>query len=90
MTNDVNLITRITVAPDLWTTNLLPEGMIEQWLQADGSFVEAGDPVATVRIEDALHRLAAPARGRLNIGLKINSVVEPGTGIGRIVRQTGG
>jgi len=28
----------------------------------------------------------APARGRLNIGLKVNSVIEPGTGIGTIVR----
>ncbi len=83
----VEMITKIAVTPDLWATSVLPEGFIEQWLLADGSLVETGDPVATVRIEDALHRLVAPARGRLSIGLSANSVVEPGTGIGSIVRQ---
>jgi len=81
------MITKIAVSPDLWATNIMPEGLIEQWLFTDGSNVEAGDAVATVRIEEALHRLTAPARGRLNIGLKANSVVEPGMGIGTIIRQ---
>ena len=87
MTQAVELITKIAVSPDLWATSVLPEGIIERWLFADGSSVEAGDPVATIRIEDALHDLMAPARGRLNIGLKVNSVVEPGMGIGTIIRQ---
>ena len=89
MTQRVEQITKIEVAPNLWTTSLLPEGLIEQWLFPDGSFVEAGDPIATVRIEDALHELTAPARGRLKIGMRANSVVEPGMGIGNIVRQAG-
>jgi len=86
MAQEVELITKIAVSPDLWATSMLPEGVIERWLYPDGSRVEAGDPIATVRIEDALHELVAPARGRLNIGLKVNSVIEPGTGIGTIVR----
>ena len=86
MTQEVRLITKIAVTPDLWATSVLPEGLIEQWLFSDGSFVEAGDPVAVVRIEDALHELVAPARGRLSIGLRANSVIEPGMGIGHIVR----
>jgi len=87
MTKEVELITKIEVLPDLWTTTVMPEGVIERWLFPDGSRVEAGDPIATVRIEDALHELVAPARGRLNIGLKVNSVVEPGTAIGTVIRQ---
>ena len=87
MTKDVELITKIEILPDLWATNVMPEGVIEQWLVPEGSRVEAGDPIATVRIEDALHELVAPARGRLNIGLKVNSVVEPGTAIGTVIRQ---
>jgi hypothetical protein len=87
MTQDVELITKIAVSPDLWATSVLPGGIIERWLFADGSRVEAGDPVVVVRIEDAVHELMAPARGRLNIGLKANSVVEPGMGIGTIIRQ---
>ena len=87
MTKEIELITKIEVLPDLWTTNVMPEGVIERWLFPDGSRVEAGDPIATVRIEDALHELVAPARGRLNIGLRVNSVVEPGTAIGTVIRQ---
>ena len=87
MTREVELITRIAVSPDLRATSMLPEGVIERWLFSDGNRVETGDPVATVRIEDALHELVAPARGRLSIGLKVNSVVEPGTGIGTIIRH---
>ena len=83
----VELITKIAVTPELWATSVLPEGLIEQWLFADGSMVEAGDPVAIVRIEDALHQLVAPARGRLNIDLRANSVVEPGAEIGTVIRQ---
>lgn len=86
MAQEVELITKIAVSPDLWATSMLPEGIIEQWILPDGSRVEAGDPIATVRIEEALHDLVAPARGRLSIGLKVNSVIEPGTGIGTIVR----
>ena len=87
MTHGVKMITKIAVTPDLWSTTILPEGLIEQWLFPDGSFVEAGDPVAAIRIEDALHELVAPARGRLSIGLRANSVIEPGMVIGNIVRQ---
>jgi len=83
----VKMVTTIAVAPDLWATSLLPEGILEQWLFPNGSFVETGDPVATVRIEDALHELVATARGRLQIGLRANSVVEPGMGIGHIVQH---
>jgi pyruvate/2-oxoglutarate dehydrogenase complex dihydrolipoamide acyltransferase (E2) component len=87
MTKKVELITKIEISQDLWANCILPEGVIERWLFRDGSRVQTGDPVATVRIEDALHELVAPARGRLNIGLKVNSVVEPGTAIGTVIRQ---
>jgi len=87
VTKDVELITKIEIMPDLWATNMMPEGVIERWLVPEGSRVEAGDPIATVRIEDALHELVAPARGRLNIGLKVNSVIEPGAALGTVTRQ---
>jgi pyruvate/2-oxoglutarate dehydrogenase complex dihydrolipoamide acyltransferase (E2) component len=87
VTHGVTLIAKIAVAPDLWSTAVMPEGLIEKWLFPDGSLVEAGDPVAAVRIEDALHELMAPVRGRLSIALGANSVIEPGMVIGNIVRQ---
>jgi acetyl/propionyl-CoA carboxylase alpha subunit len=82
------MMTEIIVDPGLWATSMLPEGCIEKWLVADGSSVEAGDPVASVRIESMLHDLMAPSRGRLQIDCKENSVIEPGTIVGHVVRQT--
>jgi hypothetical protein len=82
----IKLTNPVTVPPDLWATSVMPEGIIENWLLADGSFVEAGDPVAIVRIEDCLHEILAPGRGRLRAGCKTNTVIEPGMAIGHIVR----
>lgn len=78
----------IRVETELWATSLLPEGMIEKWLVPDGGFVEAGDPLATLRIEGALHALLAPAEGWLTIDRKASAVVEPGAVIGHIGAET--
>ena len=55
----------LKVPDDLWATSTLPEGVLERWLVPDSTAVRAGDRVATVRIEDALHEVMAPADGRL-------------------------
>ncbi|OAI43424.1 hypothetical protein AYO42_06130 [Rhizomicrobium sp. SCGC AG-212-E05] len=81
------MVTPLQVSADLWGTCLLPEGILEGWLRPDGGLVEAGDPVAIVRIEDALHELMAPAKGRLSISVKAHAVVEPGTVLGSIIRN---
>jgi pyruvate/2-oxoglutarate dehydrogenase complex dihydrolipoamide acyltransferase (E2) component len=77
-------MTAVKVNPDLWATSILPEGMIEKWLAADGAFVEAGEPIAMLRIEGALHDLQSPAEGWLTIDRKVNAVIEPGAVIGHI------
>jgi pyruvate/2-oxoglutarate dehydrogenase complex dihydrolipoamide acyltransferase (E2) component len=74
----------ISVSPDLWGTNILPEGILENWTFVEGSQIEAGNPVATVRIESAVHEIMAPVTGRLHIACKPNTVIEPGTIIGQI------
>jgi pyruvate/2-oxoglutarate dehydrogenase complex dihydrolipoamide acyltransferase (E2) component len=77
-------ITAIKVAPELWACAVVPQGLLEAWLRSDGDQVEAGDPVAMVRIEDSLHELTAPARGRLQIDMHVNAVVDPGAAIGHL------
>lgn len=81
-------MTPIRVETELWATSLLPEGMIEKWLVPDAAFVEAGDPLAALRIEGALHELIAPADGWLTIDRKTNDVVEPGAVGGHIGART--
>jgi len=44
---------------------MLPEGIVERWFIADGAIAAAGDPMAEIRIEDALHEIMAPVSGRL-------------------------
>lgn len=88
MPHDNGPVTRIIVAAELWGTSILPQGLTEQWSYPEGAFVEAGDQVATVRIEDSLHQLVAPTRGLLSIDLVANSVIEPGISIGTISVNT--
>ena len=78
-------MSEIKVAEDLWASRTLPEGLVERWLLADGATVAAGEPVAEVRIEDALHEVLAPAAGRLLIWAPANAVIEPGATLGRII-----
>ena len=75
---------QIRVAPELWGTNMLPQGILQKWLQPDGVLVEAGDPVASVQIEDCLHELMAPAAGWLKADCTPNTVIEPGMVIGHL------
>jgi pyruvate/2-oxoglutarate dehydrogenase complex dihydrolipoamide acyltransferase (E2) component len=77
-------LTQIRVEPDLWATSILPEGILEKWLTADGAYVEKGQPLAAVRIESALHELLSPGDGWLTIDRRVNSVIEPGAIIGHI------
>lgn len=87
---DIELKRAISVAPELWATSILPEGILERWTFADGTPVQAGDPVAVVRIESALHAIMAPMEGRLDIHSKANDLVEPGSVIGYVCRDIQG
>ena len=79
---------KIIVDPALWGSSILPQGYIESWIAADGRPVEAGDPIACIRIEAMLHELMSPATGILHIDRATNSVIEPGAVIGRVDRRT--
>ena len=78
----------LVVAPEFWLSRMLPEGIVERWLVADGAVIRQNDPVADLRIEGELVKLKAPAAGTLSIDAKVNSIVEPGSVIGHI-RQHG-
>jgi len=74
----------VKVPDDLWATSTLPEGVLERWLVPDGTTVRAGDPVAAIRLEEALHEVIAPALGRLAIAAAEGAVIEPGTLLARL------
>ncbi len=74
----------VRAADDLWRTSLMPEGLVVRWRVADGARVRQGEPLAELRVEDALHEVIAPASGRLTIALKADGWVEPGALLGSI------
>ncbi len=74
----------LRIGADLWANSMLPEGILERWLVPPGTLVRLGQPVATVRIEDALHDLMAPAAGRLKAVVMEHDVIEPGALVARI------
>jgi pyruvate/2-oxoglutarate dehydrogenase complex dihydrolipoamide acyltransferase (E2) component len=63
---------------------MFPEGVVERWLVVDGAIVAAGDRMAELRIEDALHEIMAPASGRVTILAAANTIVEPGSLLGNL------
>jgi len=77
----------IKVDEALWASSMLPEGIVERWFIADGAVVAAGDLMAEVRIEDALHEITSPASGRLTIIAATNTVVEPGSLLARLAEK---
>jgi pyruvate/2-oxoglutarate dehydrogenase complex dihydrolipoamide acyltransferase (E2) component len=69
----------------LWQNSMLPEGILERWLVDNGTKVTAGERIAEVRIESSLHEIMAPVGGILAILAEQNTVVEPGTTVGRVL-----
>lgn len=74
----------LKVSEDLWSSAIMPEGILERWHCDEGQAVECGDPVALVRIEDSLHEILAPESGILHILVAPNTVIDPGTWLGDI------
>lgn len=78
-------MTDVRVADDLWSSSMLPEGVVERWLVADGATVKSGQALVEIRIEDALHEIGAPAAGRIAIVSQANAVIEPGALLAKVV-----
>jgi pyruvate/2-oxoglutarate dehydrogenase complex dihydrolipoamide acyltransferase (E2) component len=74
----------VRVDQAFWASSILPEGVVQRWFIADGSIAETGDKMAEIRIEDALHEITAPVRGRLTIVAAVNNIVEPGSLLGTL------
>jgi pyruvate/2-oxoglutarate dehydrogenase complex dihydrolipoamide acyltransferase (E2) component len=68
----------IRVSEALWSTGMLPEGILERWLVEDGALVRVGEAVAAVRIGEALHDITSPAEGLMAIMAPAGDLVDPG------------
>ncbi|NEU15074.1 biotin attachment protein [Methylobacterium sp. BTF04] len=68
----------IRVSEALWSTGMLPEGILERWLVEDGARVRVGEAVAAVRIGEALHDIPSPAEGLVAIMAPAGDLIDPG------------
>ena len=75
----------IRIDESLWSARVAPEGILEQWFRPDGAQVVAGEKLARVQIEGALHEVTSPAAGQLRVLASAGSVLDPGCVIGQVV-----
>lgn len=74
----------VHVAEELRSTGMLPEGSLERRLVADGARVRAGEPVAAVRVGEALDDIVTPTGGRLTVPAPANAMIDPGCVIAEV------
>jgi pyruvate/2-oxoglutarate dehydrogenase complex dihydrolipoamide acyltransferase (E2) component len=74
----------IRIDENLWRTAVAPEGVLEWWFRADGAQVRAGEKIAQVQIEGALHDVMAPVDGKLCVLAFAGTILDPGAVIGQV------
>ena len=63
----------------------MTEGVLAEWLVADGAQVKEGDPIYTIETGKAVQEIQAPASGRLLHKAQAGETYLVGTDIGEIV-----
>jgi pyruvate/2-oxoglutarate dehydrogenase complex dihydrolipoamide acyltransferase (E2) component len=63
----------------------MTEGVLAEWLVADGAQVNEGDPIYTIETGKAVQEIQAPASGRLMQRAQAGETYPVGTDIGEIV-----
>ena len=67
----------LCVPDDLWANAPTRQGSLQRWTVSDGALVTAGQALAEVRIEDAVHHIIAPAAGQLFRSATPHDTLEP-------------
>jgi pyruvate/2-oxoglutarate dehydrogenase complex dihydrolipoamide acyltransferase (E2) component len=63
----------------------MTEGVLAEWLVADGAQVKEGDPIYVIETGKAVQEIQAPASGRLMHKAQAGETYPVGTDIGEIV-----
>ncbi len=61
------------------------DGMLTEWLVADGAEIAEGAPLYSLESEKSVVEIESPASGRLRIGAKAGEVYQVGAVLGHIV-----
>ena len=63
---------------------MAPEAILLGWAADEGAWIERGQRLAEVLVEDQRHELVAPTSGRLVDRVPVSAVLEPGDLICRL------
>jgi pyruvate/2-oxoglutarate dehydrogenase complex dihydrolipoamide acyltransferase (E2) component len=61
------------------------EGVLTEWLVADGSHVEAGQPLYSLELDKSVQEIESPATGTLKVIAEAGEKYEVGTLIANII-----
>jgi pyruvate/2-oxoglutarate dehydrogenase complex dihydrolipoamide acyltransferase (E2) component len=75
---------QVRIPDDLWDTQVVPEGVVNNWLYDEGADVEKGSVIAVVMAEKTEYDIEAPGSGKLHIVAGANAAVTPGTVVAEI------
>ena len=65
--------------------DVMTEGMVTQWFQADGEYVRAGEPLYQLETDKVNLTVDAPEGGTLERVVRAGETVSVGTVVGRLV-----
>jgi pyruvate/2-oxoglutarate dehydrogenase complex dihydrolipoamide acyltransferase (E2) component len=68
----------------LFGNSMVQEAILLSWLAPEGAWIERGQSVAEILVEDMRHEIPAPVSGRLVDPVPASSVLEPGDQLCRL------
>jgi pyruvate/2-oxoglutarate dehydrogenase complex dihydrolipoamide acyltransferase (E2) component len=63
----------------------MEEGTLNEWLVADGSCVEAGQPLYSLESDKSVVEVESPATGTLRIAAQVGEIYQVGAVLGEIL-----
>jgi pyruvate/2-oxoglutarate dehydrogenase complex dihydrolipoamide acyltransferase (E2) component len=76
--------TPLRLNESLFENSMTQEAILLSWLASPGAWVEPGQRVAEVMVEDMRHEIIAPVSGRLVDPVPASTVLEPGDQLCRL------
>jgi len=68
----------------LFENSMTQEAILSSWFAPQGAWVEQGQRLAEILVEDVRHEIVAPISGRLVDLAPVSSVLEPGDQLCRL------
>jgi len=86
MSSSATKSTPLRLDEALFANGMTQDAILLSWLAPGGAWIEPGQAVAEVLVEDMRHEIVAPVAGRLVDPVPVSTVLEPGDQLCGLVR----